>query len=188
MKTLLAITVLGALAPPAAAQPLGAGLKVGVPLTDALKVRDFPTLAPFAPFLASSSDYTIGPFIELRLPARLAIEVDALYRRYDFSNAGVPSSTSSWEFPVVVKHRLLAGPVKPYFEGGLAFSRLSDIPNVSINHLSSYGLVAGGGVEFNLLLVKIAPEVRYTGWGFRHFDGLAQSQRNQVAFLVGFGF
>lgn len=172
-----------------AAQPIGGGFKVGVPLTDAFKVRtDIPTLALFAPFAADSSNYTLGPYIELRLPFRLSIEADALYRRYDFTTAGVSSSTSSWEFPIVVKHKLLAGPLKPYFEGGLAFSRLSDIRTVSIDHLSNYGIVVGGGLEINALLLKISPEIRYTGWGFRNFDSLVQSQRNQVAFLVGFGF
>ena len=176
------------LAASAAAQPVGAGLKVGVPLTDALKVQNFPTAAPLAPFLADTSNFTIGPFVELRLPLRMSVEADALYRKYSFRNAGVPSSTSSWEFPVVLKHRFLAGPVKPYFEGGFSFSRLSDIRTFSINHLSNYGVVAGGGVELSALFLKVAPEVRYTGWALRGFDGPAQSRRNQVAFLVGFGF
>ena len=185
-KTFLALLVLAAgFIAPALAQPVGAGLKVGAPFTDAVKVRSVPT---FAQFSAESSHYIIGPWVEVRLPFRMAIEADALYRKYDFSNAGLPSSTNTWEFPVVLKHKLLSGPVKPYFGAGLSFSHLSDIKTVSINHLSNYGIVAEGGVELNLLLLKISPEVRYTGYGFRHFDGLVQSNRNQVAFLVGFGF
>jgi hypothetical protein len=187
-KTFSIFFVLCACAGSAAAQPLGAGLKVGVPFTDAIKVQNFPTTAPLAPFLADTSNFTIGPYLELRLPGRMSIEVDALYRSYNFRNAGIASSTNTWEVPVLLKHRVLSGPIKPYFEGGAAFSRLSEIPNVSINHLSNYGLVLGAGVEISALLLKVSPEVRYTGWGFRHFDGLAQSQRNQVAFLVGFGF
>ena len=47
----------------------------------------------------------------------------------------------------------------------------------------------GGGLEFNLFLIKVSPEIRYTGWAFRNFDGSqVQSKRNQLAVLVGFGF
>ena len=118
----------------------------------------------------------------------MAVEVDALYRNYDFMNAGVNSGVGSWEFPMLLKHKILAGPVKPYFEGGLSFNHLSDVKTVSINHLNNYGIVAGGGVELHLLVLKISPEVRYNGWIFRGFDGLAQSNRNQISFLVGIGF
>lgn len=170
----------------AAAQPLGAGFKVGVPATDAFKVLPDPTLGVFT---GESHRYTIGPYVELRLPDKLAIEVDALYRSYDFRAAGVGVSASSWEFPVLIKHRFAAGPVRPYFDAGVSFSRLSDIKLSSLNHRSNYGVVVGGGLEFNLFLMKVSPEVRYTGWGFRTFDGSqVQSTRNQVAVLVGFGF
>lgn len=174
----------------ASAQPFGAGLKVGVPATDAFKVFPFPTPGVFT---GESPRYTFGPYIELRLPARMAVEVDALYRSYDFRIAdriGLTSqSGSSWEFPVLIKHRFVAGPVRPYFDAGLSFSRLSDIRLSSLNHRSNYGIVVGGGVEFNLFLVKVSPEIRYTGWAFRNFDGdQVQSKRNQLAVLFGFGF
>ena len=182
-KTLLCLFVAAGFA---AAQPFGAGLKVGVPATDAFQVRPVPT---FAVFTAESHRYLVGPYVELRLPANMAVEVDALYRSYDFRSAGVGASASSWEFPVLIKHRFIAGPVRPYFDAGVSFSRLSDIKVTSLNHRSNYGVVVGGGLEFNLLLVKVSPEVRYTGWAFRNFDdALLQSKRNQLAVIVGFGF
>ena len=168
------------------AQPLGAGLKVGVPATDAFKVLPLPT---FAVFSGESPRYTFGPYVELRLPASMAIEIDALYRSYDFRNAGVGASGSSWEFPVLIKHRLSSGLVRPYFDAGVSFSRLSDIKISSLNHRSNYGVVVGGGVEFNLFLIKVSPEIRYTGWAFRNFDDpQVQSNRNQLTVLFGFGF
>ncbi len=182
-KTLLCFLVAGAVA---SAQPFGAGVKVGVPATDAFKVLPLPT---FAAFTGESPRYTVGPYVELRLPANMAVEVDALYRSYDFRNAGVGASASSWEFPVLIKHRFFAGPVRPYFDAGVSFSRLSDIKLSSLNHRSNYGVVVGGGLEFNLFLIKVSPEVRYTGWAFRNFDDpQIQSKRNQLAVLVGFGF
>ena len=183
VKTILCFLVVAA---SAAAQPFGAGLKVGVPATDAFKVFPVPTPALFS---GESHPYTVGPYVELRLPAKMAIEVDALYRSYDFRSAGVGVSASSWEFPVLLKHRFAAGPVRPYFDAGLSFSQLSDIKLSSLNHRSNYGVVVGGGLEFNLFLIKVSPEIRYTGWAFRNFDGTqVQSKRNQLAVLFGFGF
>ena len=155
----------------AVAQPLGIGLKLGVPATDAFKVVQQQSVA-------SSQNFMWGPYLELRLPGGNSIEIDALRRKYDFLAVG---AANTWEFPVVVKHRIGSGPVRPYFEGGAAFSRLSDIRVSTLQHRSNYGLVAGGGVEFNLLAFKISPEVRWTGWGFRAFDGGLQSNRNQFA-------
>jgi Outer membrane protein beta-barrel domain len=182
-KTLFCLSVL---ALSAQAQPLGVGIKLGVPATDAFRTLPFPT------FAASSADaqrFTVGPYVELRLPARLAIEVDALHRSYSFSGAVFPlSSGSSWEFPVVVKYRFGSGLIRPYIEGGASFLRLSDIRVGTLAHRSNYGVVAGAGVQLNLLLLKVSPEIRYTGWGLQNFQGVVQSNRNQVAVLVGIGF
>jgi hypothetical protein len=170
----------------ASAQPFGAGVKVGVPATDAFKVFPFPTVGTFT---GDSSRFTGGPYVELRLPAGMAVEVDALYRNYDFVTAGVATSASSWEFPVLLKHRISLPLVKPFFEGGVSFSQLSDLRGLSVNHHSNYGIVVGGGVEFHLLLVKVSPEIRYTGWAFRNFDSdLLQTKRNQLTVLFGIGF
>ena len=169
----------------ASAQPFSAGLKVGVPATDAFQVFPVPTLGVFT---ADAPRYTVGPYIEIRLPARMAVEVDALYRTYNFSSAGLGSSASSWEFPVLLKHRFPVPLVKPFFDAGVSFNRLSDINLDFLNHRSNFGVVVGGGVEFNLFLVKVSPEIRYTGWALRNFDGAVQSNRNQLAVLFGIGF
>ena len=183
IKTFLCFLVVSAAA---FAQPFGAGLKIGVPVTDAFQVLPVPTLAVFS---GDAPRYTVGPYVELRLPARMAIEVDALYRSYNFRSAGVGAPASSWEFPILLKHRFPVPLVKPYFDAGLSFSRLSDINLASLNHRTNYGIVVGGGVEFNLFLIKVSPEVRYTGWALRDFDGAqVQSYRNQLTVLFGFGF
>jgi hypothetical protein len=182
VKTFISLLVFAGFA---GAQTFGAGMKIGVPATDAFKVLPFPTLAVFT---ADSPRYTFGPYIELRLPAGMGVEVDALYRSYNFRGAGVGASASSWEFPVLVKHRFAVPVVKPFFDAGVSFSRLSDVNLASLNHRSNYGVVVGGGVEFKLLLVRVSPEIRYTGWAFRNFDGQVQTQRNQLAVLFGIGF
>jgi opacity protein-like surface antigen len=173
------------------AQPVSVGIKAGVPLTDALSVQSSGPVQ----YIENTHRYTVGPYVELHLPARLVIEVDALYRSYDYRQI-LPTSTSqpvsSWEFPVLGKYKLLGGPIRPYIEGGVAFSRLTNIPEViELNHRNNYGIVFGGGVEFHLGIVRITPEVRYNGWTLQNFSsplGALTSNRNQATVLVGIGF
>ena len=180
-KTILGLFVFAGLA---AAQPLGVGLKLGVPATDAFNVVPFPN---FTPLNAHSRPFTFGPFVELRLPANMAIEVDALYRSYQFRSLGL--NTNSWEFPVLVKHRFASGLIRPYFDAGASFSRISDINLATLKHRSNYGLVLGGGFDINALLIKFSPEIRYTAWGFKAFEGSGiESNRNQLTVLFGIGF
>src|SRR5258708_37936358 len=108
IKTFWALLVFSGLA---AAQPVGAGLKVGSLLTDVLSVRGVPT---FAQYNAEAHRYIVGGYVELRLPAQMAVEVDALYRNYAFTIAGGSPTVNSWEFPMLLKHKMLPGPVKPY--------------------------------------------------------------------------
>jgi hypothetical protein len=182
-KTILGLFVFCGLA---AAQPFGAGLKLGVPATDAFEVLPLPT---FAPFSAGDRPFTFGPYVELRLPANLAIELDALYRSYTFRNADLREDASSWEFPVLVKHRFTSGLIRPYFEVGASFLRFSDISLQNLIHRTNYGPVVGGGFEINALLLKISPEIRYTWWGLKNFDGPGvETRRNQLTVLFGIGF
>jgi hypothetical protein len=185
-KTFLPLFVLaGFAAGIAGAQPVGAGIKLGVPFTDAYNA------VTTEGFTLSAQRFVWGAYGEVRLPAQMAIEVDVLHQSLNLLNS------SQWEFPVVVKHKMLPGPIKPYFEGGIAFSSLSGAQQLIVNHNENFGIVVGGGVEIHLLNLKLSPEIRYDGWLFRNFNTVSQpapgapavqSNRNQVAFLVGFGF
>lgn len=192
-KTFIAGFVLAGLT--AQAQPIGGGIKLGVPFTDA-----FQSISTQS-FQASPQRFVVGPYVEIRLPAQLAVEVDALHQNLDFFGSGISLNSGQWEFPVVVKHMMLPGPLKPYFEAGIAFSSLSAARQLVVNHTQNFAIVGGGGVEIHILSLKLSPEIRYDGWLFRNFDtsisggpnvpGLPvvlQSHRNQLAFLVGFGF
>jgi opacity protein-like surface antigen len=185
--------VLGA----AAAQPVMGGLKIGAPLTDAFDIATVPS--PFMALTANANGYTLGPFIEVRLPLNLSIEGDALYRGYNFSittgSTVASTHSSSWDFPIVAKYHFFKGPVKPYVEGGLDFSHLGSfktMPDITQalapNHNSNFGVVLGAGVQLNLLILRISPEIRYTGDTLKNFTGVLDSNRNQLAFLVGIGF
>jgi hypothetical protein len=174
-KTFLGILFLSVAA---YAQPLSIGLKLGVPATEAFKVIQ-------AQSIANQQNLIWGPYLELRLPGGNGIEIDALRRKYDFGTSG---TTNSWEFPVVLKHRIGEGMARPYFEGGAAFSKLSDIQLSTLKNRQNYGLVVGGGVEIKFLFLKLSPEVRYTAWARTNFDGSIQTKKNQLAVLMGFGF
>ena len=165
------------------AQPFGAGVKVGTNLTDAISA---------IPSLRLPNDHNViaGAYAEVRLPFRLAVEVDALYQADVYS--AVLTGGATWQFPVMAKYRLTGGPIRPYIEGGPVFSRLTDVKEIpELNHRSNYGIVLGAGLEFKLLLLRIAPEVRYNGWARRYIEsptGQFESNKNQAMFLIGFGF
>src|SRR5579871_1975333 len=100
-KTLLLALAFGSLA--LCAQPIGGGIKLGAPFTEAFQSISTQT------FQASPQHFLVGPFVEIQLPAQMAVEVDALHQSLDFSLSGVGLDSGLWEFPIVVKHKFLAG-------------------------------------------------------------------------------
>lgn len=171
--------------------PIGLGVKGGIPLNDAFVVREQNPVS----YVADTHRYIVGPYIELRLPAGFAVELDALYQTYEYRQI-VPGATldrnsHDWQFPLLAKYKFLPGPIKPYVEAGAAFSHLS-VGNVrELDDRNTWGFVLGGGVDFKLGWVHLTPEVRYTGWTSRHFDSpgtLLQSNENVAAVMLGIGF
>jgi len=165
------------------AQPFGVGVKLGATLTDALTAaRGFT--------LTNDHHLIAGPYVELRLPLGFSVEADALYESAIFND--VLTGGATWQFPVVAKYKLLKGPVRPYIEGGVSFSRITDLAEIpSLNHRNNFGLVAGAGLELKLLVLRVSPEIRYTGWTLESIQdpaGLFHFNRNQATFQVGFGF
>lgn len=82
----------------------------------------------------TSSRYTIGPTIELLLPFRLSVELDALYRPVEYrllsvgaTSQSIDASGSAWLFPLLAKYRLSRRFVAPYLAAGLAFNHLSGL-------------------------------------------------------------
>ena len=126
---------------------------------------------------SESKRYTVGPMVELGLPLRLSIEVDALYRREGYRTSfgnfaggfDDRERSNSWEFPMVLKYRLAFPVVSPYVEAGYAPRVISgsvDSNAFSINlgtgertfsrlHLpthrdTSHSVVIGTGIQFGL--------------------------------------
>jgi hypothetical protein len=207
-KTFLLTLVVSA---SAFAQPIGVGIKGGLPFTDMFESANG---VPNVTAETETKRYIIGPMIDLRLPAGFGIEFDALYQRANFSSVfGAAGSlltagfdADSWEFPLLLKYRFgganaVAASVRPYVAGGANFRRLSDVGNIGSFitgnqsgelDRNNTGFTFGGGVEIRALFIRIAPEVRFTRWGTDHFtEGLAniwKTNRNQGQFLVGLYF
>lgn len=201
-----------ALAVGAVAQPVSFGVKFGVPVTDALETFQ----GNQAAYVSNTHRYLVGPTVQLNLPFRFSIEVDALYRRLgyeynQFAGPGSPTSTrtvaNSWEFPVLGKYAIWGGPARPFIDAGANFRHISGVDqirngisalNIPVNPVPEFnkdndiGFVFGGGVEFKLGHVRITPELRYTRWGSENFRdpvaALLRTNKNQGDFILGLTF
>jgi opacity protein-like surface antigen len=170
----------------AVCQPISVGVKGGVPFGDAFTFTGGKLTVP-----TNTAHWIIGPMVELHLPLGLSVEADALYRSYQISETG-----SEWQFPILGKYKFLAGPVRPYVGAGVNFNHVSGFPKLvtgTIPHATAAGFSLEGGVEFKLLRLRLAPELRFTHWGNPNIDlnpiniGLKSSQ-NQAMVLVGLSF
>jgi Outer membrane protein beta-barrel domain len=192
-----------------AAQPIGFGLKLGVPFNDAYNAATGGGVS----VLSNEKQITIGPSVELRLPFGIAIEADLLYRRFDTTfgasefNTGV--NGHALESPVLLKYRMKFPIVRPFVVAGPTFrwsvdSHLSNacltstscaniLPTITENH-SGAGMTIGAGLEIKALVIRISPEIRYTRYGSSAVtignlsSTIASASQNQAEFLLGIGF
>jgi len=197
LKTIVLFLVL---IPAAICQPFGFGIKGGVPLGDAFEIAGKPSIA--GNYFTGGHQFIIGPFAEVRLPVfGLAVEGDILYTRFNFNTGNLLSLTNAgtshaFEFPILVKKRFNGLPlVHPYVEAGPSFRKIGDVLHFSAagdNQSGGKGVVFGAGVEIKLLLVRVAPEIRFTRWGTQNFldtlDVLVKARQNQGQFLIGISF
>lgn len=198
-----AIPLLFFLSAGALAQNLGVGIRAGAPLNEAFDaasglVRSYRNVP---------QRFTIGPTIEVRLPLRLGIQFDVLYKRLKYETAfdqqAAVTTANQWEFPLLGKWRLTPGPIAPFVETGISWRRIQGVsssivgvggsrPADELINDGSKGFVFGGGVEFSLLALRIQPEIRWTRWGSENFrspvESIFRSNLNQAEFLVGFTF
>ena len=191
------------------AQSISVGVTAGVLTTDDLSG---------AGATGASKRYVVGPAVDIGLPFGLGVEVGALYRREGYQSSFSSFAYSifsgeranSWEFPMTVKYRIPFAVGQPFVEAGYAprvihgtvSSNFSSVfPNVGFLHSTtstdwpvSHGVVGGGGVQFGIGRVRLAPEVRYT-----HRNNIAisgyygdgpswQPTQNQVDVLVNIGW
>ena len=170
-------------------------------------------------FRLESRFYDVGPMIEIGLTHGFAVEFDAVYHRqglfYTFDHDTDYSTSrerdNSWEFPLLLKYNLRFPVLHPFVEAGVAPRTISggvagtdqpglstpgppgpSGPSVPLSYSPSVGFVAGGGLQFNLGLLRLAPQVRYTRWATAPVGGpyfslgsTYSSNQNQFDLLVG---
>lgn len=140
---------------------------------------------------SESRPYLVGPFVEVRLPHRLAFECDALYHRFGYSSTtsdilgGVNTErvrANSWTFPILGKYRFSLHGIRPYALLGYAPRRTTGTyadsgywrdytgaPTLvrfsgSVSYDTGHALVTGGGIETGAGRLRLSPEVRYLRW------------------------
>jgi opacity protein-like surface antigen len=192
------------------AGPFSIGVRGGLPLNDAVQnAQNNP-----ASFSSEDQRYLVGPTIELHLPLRFSVQLDALYGNFTYRSvagsqagqtvANAITSSDQWQFPLQLKYRFSGEFLRPFVNTGASFRHLYNLNQVpqfitgpssgQTNYGSNTkaGFVIGGGVEFKLGPIKISPEIRYTRWGADTFrqgiGGVFDLSSNEGQFLVGVTF
>jgi hypothetical protein len=150
--------------------------------------------------VARSSNFTIGPSFQVNLPLSLRLEVDALYRPYNFDltsrTTGVNITAQEWRFPVLAQYRFSTPLVKPFLEGGLSFEHLGNLSSLAstiangpgqLVHRNDTGIVLGGGVDVKLpLIIRLSGELRYTRQTVSNFASFSNLNQAEVLFGIHF--
>jgi len=152
-----------AVAASAFAQPVTFGVRVGEPLTDfASTVQS--ALGSGNNVSLNQRPYILGPTVELRLPAGLGIELDALYRRQNYTETIVTAnppttqtttftstSADAWEFPLLGKYRFGPKLIHPFFDAGIAFDSLQGLSQTVKNTVDNITNASSSGTPSQLL-------------------------------------
>ena len=178
-------------------QHLSVGVIGGAPFTDVVDSYNQNNLS----FLPTSTNFTIGPSLQINLPLSLRFEFDALYRPYSFLHTatlltpGYTASAAQWRFPFLLQYRFNIPVVKPFVEVGASFDHLADI-NTAANNItngpgtllrsSNASVILGGGVDVKIPFVRLSGELRYSHLGSPNFDTI--SNLNQAEVLLGVHF
>lgn len=177
---------------------MSVGVLGGAPFTDVTKS----TVIGAVQSIPKSTNFTVGPTLQVNLPVNFRIEVDALYRPYDAvfqstttAGTSVNVGAQQWRFPVLLQYRFGHSIVRPYLGAGLSFGHLTGIATAAKSILSGPGQllhqsdaspVVGGGLDVSVPLVRISAEIRYTHQTVSYFSNF--SNLNQAEVLLGIHF
>lgn len=179
------------------------GFRAGVPFNDFLD--RFEGLKNPVSFVQDSHRYLIGPTAALHLPLGFSVQVDALYRKLEYSYAPdggevLSTSGSMWQFPVLLQWAFAPGPLKPFVDAGPSFQKITGLKDLTtavtspseLHNDSSVGFTFGVGLQLKMGRVRVEPELRYTRWGadalVSPLNTVLNINKNQGDFLVGLTF
>lgn len=208
MLCLLAATV----CPSAEAQPVSVGIRGGLQLIDWFKPLNGGTERTATD---NSSKAAVGPFVSVRLPRLLALQLEGLRRGYGFkrSTARLGSfisheeSGSSWDIPALLIWRpdyqedgwqpyAGAGPAVRYVTADwVDVTRRPQLlptdPPARETRMpgqrsqTNVGAMATAGMERRLGPIVFSAELRYARWTAPTLLGDVRPNRNQVSILFG---
>jgi hypothetical protein len=181
-------------------QTLSVGVLGGAPFTDVVHNG---TVAPITT-VVNSSNFTIGPSLQVSLPLGLRVEFDALYRPYGFKlynqliaaalNPGTSVSGQQWSFPLLLQYRFSFPIARPFLEVGPSFQHLTGTGSLAstitgpgqLLHSSDVGIILGGGVDVKIPLVRLSGELRYTRQTVSNFSNISNLNQAEVLFGIHF--
>jgi hypothetical protein len=164
--------------------------------------------------VSTTGRYTIGPALGVGLPHALSVDVEFLYKRFDFGFTSDPAriAVHRLELPLSLRYVFRGSAVRPFVRAGVSlnwalpagdangcagtapgggFYCIGGETAAQLRHQHTYGPVLGGGVEFRLKGLHLAPELRVTRWVDRNFgtqNSPLQSNLTQVELLLGLKF
>ncbi len=109
------------------------GAKVGVPLGNA-----YPSITTN---VSKASDYLVGGTVEMHLPLRFSVELDAIYKRTGVDgpsytapvldlNSTEQIRANQWEFPLLAKYEITGGLLRPFVDVGPVLRNISGINSI----------------------------------------------------------
>ncbi len=137
------------------AQVISFGVTGGFPFNGAVSV--IRNDSPFGP-APIGVNYTVGPVVQVKLPANFGLEADMLYRPFNLTEStfilGLVGGTetvritaSQFRFPLLLQYRLGHRRVKPYVEAGLSVDHLATLSATTTINTFMYGTsVSPGGI------------------------------------------
>jgi hypothetical protein len=190
-------------------QLFSVGAKVGVPLGNA-----YPSVTTN---FSKASDYLVGGTVELHLPLRFSVELDAIYKRtgVDGPSYTAPSfdlnSTEQvranvWEFPLLAKYEITGGLLRPFVDVGPVLRNVSGIKSIVNYDLDTSPATSVTTTRNNTTLLRNRDTAGFAIGGgialkLAHFrvspeirytrwtaTSLYGSAGNQADFIVGFTF
>ncbi len=172
---------------PVFGQAVTVGATGGVPVTDTFDTGGIHAGASSAQTIR----YNVGPSVDFRLFGPVRAEIDALYQPFSFRTFNeadvIPTYShttgSLWQFPALIKVRIPTPVLKPFVDAGPSVELATNVVESSYNlgfpsQIATQhpgpnavaGFTAGGGFEFHLYRLVLAPELRYTHWFDQNFN------------------
>jgi Outer membrane protein beta-barrel domain len=206
LRIAFVLTALLFISSPTRAQSVSFGVTGGVPLNNLATASEG--------MVSTTGRYTIGPALRVGLPRAFAVDVEFLYKRFNFGFASDPAriGVHRLELPLLLRYGFRGSSVHAFVHAGVSFNwaipgdGANSCPNADpdsgfycignktsaqLRHEHTYGPVLGAGAEFKLKALRLAPEFRVTRWVDRNFgtqDSPLRSNLTQVELLLGLKF